>query len=48
MDPHRRALEELARALGLEAPSIYLDNGTSSSEQRPQLRRLLARASVRT
>ncbi|MGW2543200.1 hypothetical protein ACWC5I_20570 [Kitasatospora sp. NPDC001574] len=45
MAAHRWALEDHARHLGLGTPMLYLDNGTSSSALRPQLRLLLARAS---
>ncbi|MFE0459891.1 recombinase family protein [Kitasatospora sp. NPDC058965] len=46
MAPHRRALEEHAQRLGLRVPQLYLDNGTSSSASRPQLRLLLAHVSM--
>ncbi|GAA0703300.1 hypothetical protein GCM10010193_67710 [Kitasatospora atroaurantiaca] len=44
MASHLRALEEYGDRLGLSAPRVFLDNGVSSRNLRPQLRRLLARA----
>ncbi|MEV4558414.1 recombinase family protein [Kitasatospora sp. NPDC049285] len=46
METHRRALEDHAEQLGVRHPRVYLDNGASSRTIRPQLRLLLARASM--
>ncbi|MFG2819265.1 hypothetical protein ACGFX4_07525 [Kitasatospora sp. NPDC048365] len=46
MDAHRRALEDHAQLLGAGPTQTYLDNGAPSAGLRPQLRLLLARASM--
>ncbi|MFI1394300.1 hypothetical protein [Streptomyces sp. NPDC020681] len=43
---HVRALEVHADVLGLHPPHVFLDNGVSHRMVQPQLRRLLAQASV--
>ncbi|MEU9133446.1 hypothetical protein AB0D08_36060 [Kitasatospora sp. NPDC048540] len=46
MAPHVRALEEHAGLLGLDTPRLFLDNGVSCRSVQPQLRVLLALASL--
>ncbi|GAA1240182.1 hypothetical protein GCM10009665_33800 [Kitasatospora nipponensis] len=46
MAPHVSALEEHAGQLGIGSPHVFLDNGVSCRGVQPQLRMLLALASV--